>query len=101
MRIVYAAILLSWTLTAGAACRTDRPQEQPPLPDGEIASRAEMNRAQLAMDKYRLQVERYLDCSALNRRQHNTLLSQLEMLLEQYDEELLEYQVRENMVAEK
>ncbi len=60
-----------------------------------------MHRAQLAVERYLLQAEKYMDCGYMNRRQHNRFLTQLEMLQEAYAEEMLEFRMRESVVAEK
>lgn len=101
MRRLVALLMFSWGLTAAAECPVKRPGEEPAVPNGAVASEAEMHRAQLAVENYLLQAERYLDCGYMNRRQYNLLLTRMEMLTKQYDEELLQFRMRESAVAEK
>ncbi len=101
MKTLIAIPLLLVTFTAQAACPVKRPGEQPVLPDGEAATTLEIQQAQKAAESYRLQVETYLGCGVMNRRQHYRLLTQLEMFMENYNRELTEFQGQETLVAEK
>ena len=101
MKTLIAIPLLLATFTAQAACPVKRPAAQPLLPDGEAATTQEIQQARKAAESYRLQVETYLGCGVMNRRQHYRLLTQLEMFMENYNRELTEFQGQETLVAEK
>ena len=95
MRVLLSIPVLCLALNAGADCSIDaRPGESPRVPDGSVATRAEMVEAQLAVEKYLLLGNAYLDCGVMNRRQHNRLLSRMEMVHDDYLRELNEYRVR-------
>ena len=100
MRTLLAIPALCLALNASAGCPVDHPRDMPELPDGLTASSTAMHKAQLAAENYMWQAETYLACDLMNRRQHNALLTQLEKFTESYNEELIEYQVRSNMIAE-
>lgn len=100
-KVVMVIPALCLAFNASAGCPVDHPRELPVIPNGATASKVQMYEAQLAADTYLLQAKTYLDCGVMNRRQHNALLGQLEMVTESYDKELVEFQVRTNMVAEK
>ena len=101
MKTLLAVPALLLALNATAGCPVDHPRQQPVLPDGANATQAEMYQAQLEADRYLLQAETYLDCGLMNRRQYNILLGQMETFAEAYDEELIEFQIRSHMVADK
>lgn len=101
MKIVLAILLFGLALKASGACSVKRPGELPMLPDGAEASEEEMHRAQLTAENFLLQAEAYIDCRVMNHRQHEALVAQLEHFSERYDEELIEYQMRKHLVAEK
>ena len=101
MKTMLSIPLICLALNASAACPVQGPGEAPVLPDGAVASQEEMYQAQLDVENYLLQANTYLDCKVMNRRQHNRLLTQLEVFSELYNEELMEFQVRTNMIAEK
>ena len=101
MKTLIAIPLLLATFTAQAACPVKRPAAQPLLPDGEAATTQEIQQARKAAESYRRQVETYLGCGVMNRRQHYRLLTQLEMFMENYNRELTEFQGQETLVAEK
>jgi hypothetical protein len=101
MKTVLFVLLLGVPLGAAAGCPVKRPGDLPVLPDGASATAQEMLRAQLTVENYLLQAEAYLACSVMNRRQHDALSVRLDVLSESYGEELIEYQVRTQMVAEK
>lgn len=95
MRLLLALSALCLALDTGADCSINSmPRESPRLPDGAAATRAEMIEAQLAVENYLLLGNAYLDCRFMNRRQHNRLLTRMEMLADDYDRELVEFQVR-------
>ena len=64
-----------------------------------MATEREMYDAQLAVEAFIERSELYLECSYMNSRQHNTLVSQLEIVAEQYNRELNEYRERQRLVA--
>ena len=101
MRSLIAVSLLCGALTAQAACPVKRPGDQPALPEGTTATAQEIQQAQLEAESYRLQVEAYMGCGVMNRRQHYQLLTQLELFMEQYNRELMEFRLQDTMVAEK
>lgn len=91
----------SASASASAACPVKRPGELPLMPDGAVATEEEMYRAQLVAEKYLLQAQVYMDCGVMNRRQHLALGSRLEGFSQVYNEEVVEFQVRTNIIAEK
>ena len=101
MKTLISIALLVATFGVQADCPVERPGKQPVVPDGEVATTPEIQQAQREAESYRLQVETYMGCGVMNRRQHYMLLTQLEMFLENYNRELTEYQGRETLVAEK
>jgi len=101
MKALFALILLGASLGATAGCPVHRPGELPALPDGAVATKEEMHKAQLMAENYLLQAQVYLECGVMNRRQHNLLSDRLEEFAAAYDEELIEFQVRTQMIAEK
>lgn len=100
MRAMIAIPLFCLALNAAAECPVQHPRVQPAIPDAAVASQKQMHRAQLEAEQYLLQGKTYLDCGYMNRRQYNLLASQLEVFAEHYNEELLEYQNRTQMVAD-
>jgi len=101
MKTVLATALMLVALNTSAACSVKRPGDVPLLPDGAVASKQDMYEAQLAAESYILQAEAYMDCKVMNSRQHRALAARVSTLSAQYDEEITEYQVRTDMVAEK
>jgi len=101
MKTLLAMLLLSLSLGATAGCPVHRPGDVPVLPDGAVATKEEMYKAQLVADNYLLQAEAYLECGVMNRRQHNMLSDRLETFTAAYDAELIEFQVRTHMIANK
>ena len=101
MRALISIPLLCIALNAAAGCPVEHPRKMPLLPDGAVAGEAEMRRAQLAADNYILQAQTYLGCDMMNRRQHNTLLAEVEVFSAAFNEELIEFQVRSHMIAGK
>lgn len=101
MKALLMAVLICLAFDASAACPVKRPGELPGLPDGAVASEEEMHRAQLVAEKYLLQAEAYMDCGVMNRRQHLALAAQLEDFSRVYNEEVIEFQIRTNIIAEK
>ena len=101
MKTVLATGLMLVALNTSAACSVKRPGDVPLLPDGAVASKQDMYEAQLAAESYILQAEAYMDCKVMNSRQHRALAARVSALSAQYDEEITEYQVRTDMVAEK
>jgi hypothetical protein len=92
--------LLCLALNAVAECPVQHPRVQPEIPNAAIASPQEMRRAQFRGEQYLLQGKTYLDCGYMNRRQYNDLVGQLEVFAEKFNEELIEYQSRTQMVAD-
>ena len=78
-----------------------RHTDMPVVPDGAVATQNEMYRAQLAAERYLLQARAYLDCEVMNRRQHNLLLTRMEIFADALREAQVEFQVRDNMLAGK
>jgi hypothetical protein len=101
MKALLMTALICLAFNASAACPVKRPGELPLLPDGAVASEEEMHRAQLAAEKYLLQAQAYMDCSVMNRRQHLALGARMEDFSRVYNEEVIEFQVRTNIIAEK
>ncbi|MCB1688051.1 MAG: hypothetical protein KDI33_06180 [Halioglobus sp.] len=101
MKALLLTALIGLAFNASAACPVQRPGELPALPDGTTATKEEMYRAQLVAEKYLLQAQAYMDCGVMNRRQHLALVERLETFSRIYDEEVISFQVRTNIVAEK
>jgi hypothetical protein len=101
MKALLMTALISLAFNVSAACPVKRPGELPVLPDGAMASEEEMYRAQLVAEKYLLQAQAYMDCDVMNRRQHLALTTRLEEFSRVYDEEVIEFQIRTNIIAEK
>ncbi|GEM_PF-760000 len=105
MKALLMAVLICLTFNAFAfasdACPVKRPGELPLMPDGAVATEKEMYRAQLVAEKYLLQAQVYIECGVMNRRQHLALGSRLEGFSQVYNEEVVEFQVRTNIIAEK
>lgn len=101
MKSLLTISLFCLAMNVTAACPVKRPAELPVLPDGALASEEEMYKAQLSAEKFLLQAEAYMDCQVMNRRQHETMAAQVEIFSEKYDAQMIEFQVRTNIVAEK
>ena len=101
MKALLMTVLICLAFDASAACPVKRPGELPVMPDGAVASEEDMYRAQLAAEKYLLQAEAYMDCGIMNRRQHLALAARLEDFSRVYDEEVIEFRIRTNIIAEK
>jgi hypothetical protein len=101
MKALLMTALICLAFNASAACPVKRPGELPLLPDGALASEEEMHRAQLAAEKYLLQAQAYMECNVMNRRQHLALAARMEDFSRVYNEEVIEFQVRANIIAEK
>jgi len=52
-------------------------------------------------EKYLLQAEAYMGCGVMNRRQHLVLAEKLEAFSQLYNDEVIEFRVRTNIIAEK
>lgn len=100
IKVMMAAPVLCLALDATAGCPVDNPRVQPTLPDAAVASKQDMDRARVEAQEYLRQGRAYLGCGLMNRRQHNQLLSQLEIFSARYNDELAEYRNRSQMVAE-
>jgi hypothetical protein len=92
--------LFCLALNAAAACPVQHPRVQPVIPDAASASPQEMRLAQKEAEQYLLQGKTYLECGYMNRRQYNQLVSKLESFAEEFNEQLLEFQSRAQMVAD-
>ena len=101
MKALLMIVLICLTFNVSAACPVKRPGELPVLPDGAMASEEEMYRAQLVAEKYLLQAHAYMDCGVMNRRQHLALAARLDDFARVYDDEVIEFQIRTNIIAEK
>ena len=101
MKTVLMVALVCLASNAYAACPVARPGQLPVLPDGAVASEEEMFRAQLEAEKYLLQAQVYMDCGVMNRRQHLALVQRMEDFSRVYDEEVIEFRIRSNIIAEK
>ena len=101
MKALIAIPLLCGALTVHADCPVKRPGGQPVLPEGDTATTLDIDTAQREAESYRLQVETYLGCGVMNRRQHYRLQAQLDLFMEQYNQELMEFQLQDTLVAEK
>ncbi len=101
MKTLLMTVLICLAFNAAAACPVKRPGELPVMPDGAVASEEDMYRAQLAAEKYLLRAEAYMDCRVMNRRQHLALAAQMEDFSRVYDEEVIEFRIRTNILAEK
>lgn len=101
MKALLMTALLCLAFNASATCPVKRPGALPLLPDGAVASEEEMYKARLAAEKYLLQAQAYMGCGVMNRRQHLALAAQLEDFSHIYNEEVIEFQVRTNIIAKK
>ena len=101
MKALAIAVLLCLTFNASAACPVKRPGEAPVLPDSAVASQEEMYQARAAAEKYLLQAQAYMECNVMNRRQYLALSERMEDFSRVYNEEVIEFQVRDNIIAEK
>jgi hypothetical protein len=101
MKVLLMAVLICLASNVSAACPVKRPGELPVLPNGAMASEEEMYRTQLVAEKYLLQAQAYIDCDVMNRRQHLALVSRLEDFSRIYDAEVIEFQIRTNIIAEQ
>ena len=101
MKVILMAVLISLASNVFAACPVNRPGELPVLPDGAVASEEDMYRAQLALEKYLLQAQAYMQCGVMNRRQHLALTQKVEDFSHVYNEEVIEFQVRSDFIAKK
>ena len=101
MKALLMTVLICLAFNASAACPVKRPGESPVLPDGAVASAEEIHKAQLESEKYLLQAQAYMDCEVMNRRQHLALAERMEDFSQVYNEEILEFRVRTNIIAEK
>ena len=101
MKALLMTVLICLAFNVSASCPVKRPGELPVLPDGAVASEEEMYRAQLAAEKFLMQAQAYMDCEVMNRRQHLALAERVEDFSQVYNEEILEFRVRTNIIAEK
>lgn len=101
MKALLMTMLICLAFNASAACPVQRPGELPVMPDGAVASEEEMYRARLVAEKYLMQVQAYMECDVMNRRQYLALAERMEDFSRVYNEELIEFQVRTNIIAEK
>lgn len=99
MKSMIGAMLFSIAVSVNAACPVQHPRVQPEIPDAAVATAQQMHRAQLEAEQYLLQGQLYLDCSYMNRRQHNQLVGEMERFAERYQSELMEYRSRSQMVV--
>jgi hypothetical protein len=100
MKAFLSASLCCLALEAGAGCPVDRPGLMPPVPDITTASRDEMYRSQLALEQYLAQGRGYIDCRVMNRRQHNRLLSVMEMADTEHRWAFIEFHTRHELLAD-
>jgi hypothetical protein len=101
MKALLMSALILLAFNASAACPIQRPGDMPLIPDGAVASDESMHRAQLMAEKYLLQAEAYMDCDVMNRRQYLALAEKVEVFSQLYNDEVIEFRVRTNIVAEK
>ena len=101
MKTLLMSVLMCLAFNVSAGCPVKRPGELPVLPDGAVASEEEMYKAQLASDNYLMQAQAYMECGVMNRRQHMALVERMENFSHEYNEEVIEYRVRTNIIAEK
>ena len=101
MKALLMTVLICLAFNVSASCPVKRPGELPVLPDGAVASEEEMYRAQLAAEKFLMQAQAYMDCEVMNRRQHLALAERMEDFSQVYNEEILEFRIRTNIIAEK
>ncbi|MCB1729432.1 MAG: hypothetical protein KDI21_03035 [Halieaceae bacterium] len=99
MRAMMMIPAMFLAMNVAAQCPVTKPRTLPVIPDAAVATEREMYDAQLAVEAFIERSELYLECSYMNSRQHNTLVSQLEIVAEQYNRELNEYRERQRLVA--
>ena len=101
MKMLLMTVLICLASNAFAGCPVKRPGELPVLPDGAVASNEAMYRGQLEAEKYLLHAEAYMDCSVMSYQQHLALVAKLEDFSQAYNGEVIEFQVRSNLIAKK
>ncbi len=99
MRAMIMIPAMCLAMNVMAQCPVSKPRKLPVIPDAEVATEQEMYRAQMEVKEFIRRGELYLQCSFMNRRQHNTFVAQLEIVAGQYNRELREYQERQRLVA--
>lgn len=99
MRTILTIALFSLAFNVSAACSTKRPGELPVVPDGDLATAEQMQRAQAQAQEFMEQVGAYMDCRVMNRRQHKALAERVEQLSENYNDEVMKYRLRSPRVA--
>lgn len=100
VKAIVAIPAMCLAMNVAAECTVQKPRVLPFIPNAAVATEQEMYRAQLEVQEYLRQGELYLECSYMNSRQHNMLVSQMEIVAQQYNIELREYQNQQNLVAE-
>ena len=100
MKIMIAIPMLFLAMNVGAECLVEKPRELPVIPDAAVATEQEMYQAQLSVKDYLQKGESYLECNYMNTRQHNRFVAQLELVANEYNQELAEYQGLKNLVAD-
>ena len=101
MKVLLMTVLICLAFNASADCPVKRPGELPVLPDGAVASDEVMYRGQLAAEKYLLHAEAYIGCGVMAPQQHLILVAKVEDFSRVYNDEVIEFQVRSNLLAEK
>ena len=101
MKVLLMTALICLAFNASAGCPVNRPGELPVLPDGAVASDKAMYKGQLAAEKYLLHAEAYIGCDMMSSQQHLVLVAKLEGFSQVYNDEVIEFQVRSNLIAEK
>lgn len=87
---------------AGASCVTPPVSTLPAIPDGNTADKDAMFEAQDEITTYISSVEAYLDCrdGRLSKHIHNGLVSRVEEIATDYNQELRKFRIKEGEIAQ-
>ena len=101
MKLTIALLLTTLSTAAAAACERSFP-DAPSIPDGRVASQAEMYQAQEAVKSFVDTGVAYLNCRKhLNFMNFNRKVRSLEGVAEAYNQQLTIFQDRPDQVATK
>ncbi len=94
---------LLFALQANAACYMQRPDTtMPAIPDGAVATEESMLNAQVEVQAYIANIEKFLECrSDLSSLEHNSLVFTVTEAAESYNSSLTEYRAHQEAVAKR
>lgn len=101
MKSLLALPFLFIALNAAADCNSHRPSEAPVIPEGSLATRVQMEQAQIDAKAYVDSVSSFLDCrrKEINAMTHNFFVYSAIDTAEAYNEALAQYAQREETLA--